>query len=231
MYAPANRTLLPASVGCYACPDDVDSGSPRPGYCQAGFFDTGGLSVGAAMPLTATSYAALAGSWLMSGRPEPELNCMSTPESITQANGCITDVSPISFASITDGLSTTAMVAEKCVSTLRPFQTLNIGSPNFYQQNGWWFSGNWGRTLVTSYYPPNAYKTLPIWPNGTWLASASSLHPGGLNVLMADGSTRFVKETINSQQFDPITLIPSSSGIWQALATRNGGELLGTDSY
>ena len=45
-----------------------------------------------------------------------------------------------------------------------------------------------------------------------------SLHPGGANMLFADGSVHFLKSTIN----------PSS---WRALATRASGEILSSDSY
>jgi prepilin-type N-terminal cleavage/methylation domain-containing protein/prepilin-type processing-associated H-X9-DG protein len=45
-----------------------------------------------------------------------------------------------------------------------------------------------------------------------------SLHPGGANFAMADGSVRFVKETIN---------LPT----YRALATRAGGEAIGADQY
>jgi prepilin-type N-terminal cleavage/methylation domain-containing protein/prepilin-type processing-associated H-X9-DG protein len=45
-------------------------------------------------------------------------------------------------------------------------------------------------------------------------AAARSFHPGGVNVLLGDGSVRFVTNSI-----DPLT--------WQGLATRAGGEVLG----
>jgi prepilin-type processing-associated H-X9-DG protein len=45
-------------------------------------------------------------------------------------------------------------------------------------------------------------------------AAARSLHPGGVNVLLGDGSVRFVTNGI-------------SANTWQALATRAGGEVLG----
>lgn len=44
-----------------------------------------------------------------------------------------------------------------------------------------------------------------------FLVPASSLHPGGVNSLKADGSVHFVAETIDA-------------GVWQALGTRNGVE-------
>ena len=47
---------------------------------------------------------------------------------------------------------------------------------------------------------------------------AMSNHPGGVNTLMADGSVRFIKDSIN---------IPT----WWALGTKDGGEVLSSDSY
>jgi prepilin-type N-terminal cleavage/methylation domain-containing protein/prepilin-type processing-associated H-X9-DG protein len=53
---------------------------------------------------------------------------------------------------------------------------------------------------------------------GSWkdAVTATSNHPGGVNVCMLDGSVRFVKDTINIQT-------------WWALGTRAGGEIIGAD--
>jgi prepilin-type N-terminal cleavage/methylation domain-containing protein/prepilin-type processing-associated H-X9-DG protein len=48
--------------------------------------------------------------------------------------------------------------------------------------------------------------------------SANSLHPGGVNVCLADGSVRFVKSSV-------------SLSAWWSLGTRNGGEVLSSDQY
>jgi prepilin-type processing-associated H-X9-DG protein len=48
--------------------------------------------------------------------------------------------------------------------------------------------------------------------------TASSLHPGGVNLGMCDGSVRFVKDTINRP-------------MWRALGSMNGGEVLSSDQY
>ena len=47
---------------------------------------------------------------------------------------------------------------------------------------------------------------------------ASSNHSGGVNVLMGDGSVRFIKDSISWQ-------------IWWALGTKDGGEVVSSDSY
>ncbi len=46
----------------------------------------------------------------------------------------------------------------------------------------------------------------------------ASFHPGGVNVLMGDGSVRFLKDSVS-----PVTL--------RGLVTPNGGEVLSSDSY
>jgi prepilin-type processing-associated H-X9-DG protein len=51
---------------------------------------------------------------------------------------------------------------------------------------------------------------------GVW--GMSSNHPGGANILLADGSVRFLKDTTALQT------------VW-ALGTRAGGEVVSADSY
>ena len=46
------------------------------------------------------------------------------------------------------------------------------------------------------------------------LTAARSQHTGGVMVLLCDGSSRFVNDSIDAQ-------------LWQSLATRAGGEVLG----
>jgi prepilin-type N-terminal cleavage/methylation domain-containing protein/prepilin-type processing-associated H-X9-DG protein len=48
--------------------------------------------------------------------------------------------------------------------------------------------------------------------------TSRSYHPGGVNVLRADGSVRFVKDSINGQA-------------WRGLGTVSGGEVISADAY
>ena len=50
------------------------------------------------------------------------------------------------------------------------------------------------------------------------ITNANSNHPGGANVLMGDGSVKFIKSTIQPN-------------IWWALGTRAGGEVISADQY
>jgi prepilin-type N-terminal cleavage/methylation domain-containing protein/prepilin-type processing-associated H-X9-DG protein len=65
---------------------------------------------------------------------------------------------------------------------------------------------------------PHSTRADPLW---SWLSlniAARSKHPGGVNSLMADGHVQFVKNTI-------------AVNVWQALGSRNGGEVISADSY
>jgi prepilin-type N-terminal cleavage/methylation domain-containing protein/prepilin-type processing-associated H-X9-DG protein len=53
-------------------------------------------------------------------------------------------------------------------------------------------------------------------PSGS--APPTSNHPGGVNLALADGSVRFVKDSVGLQA-------------WWALGTRDGGEVLSSDQY
>jgi len=57
-----------------------------------------------------------------------------------------------------------------------------------------------------------------VWGGTSAMISATSNHPGGVNMCFVDGSVRFVKDTV-------------SPPTWWALGTKAGGEILSSDSY
>ena len=81
--------------------------------------------------------------------------------------------------------------------------------------------------LPTTSIVPTTKRT--DWPNlgGPFVAQGNnagnndeiaSFHPGGVVILMGDGSVRFLKDTVN-----PVTL--------RGLVTPNNGEVISSDSY
>ncbi|MBX9584378.1 MAG: DUF1559 domain-containing protein [Gemmataceae bacterium] len=83
------------------------------------------------------------------------------------------------------------------------------------QRSAKWIDGHYGSTLYNHYYPPNAKN----WDcgneyNNKGLTAARCLHTGGVNVLLDDGSVRFVREAV-----DPAT--------WRGASTRTGSEVPG----
>jgi len=233
-----NSTVHSVATSTFACPSDPMSGSPRD--LNPGALTRYGVPDPARMVFT--SYAGMIGSLPVLAQPLPSNNCVVPGPVIAQCNGVFNDLSPIRLASVTDGLSNTVFMAEKATTIL---QELNALNPVYSAQHGWYITGNWGDTLITALYPPNACDSVAPAAMPAWTNSASSMHQDGLNVLMGDGSVRFIKDSIQSWPFDPISGNPvrasqngqgawvnlPPSGVWQALSTRNGGEVVGGDAY
>ena len=83
-------------------------------------------------------------------------------------------------------------------------------------------------TYFTTIVPPNS--TQANWAScrfgcqgcgtspGANYANVSSLHPGGVNAAFADGSVRFIKNSVNMLT-------------WMQLGSKGGGEVISSDSY
>ncbi len=65
------------------------------------------------------------------------------------------------------------------------------------------------------------------------LDDPSSFHPGGANILFADGSVHFLRSIPSNAGVNPdgTTRYSPGSIIFQALGTRAGGEVVSSDSY
>jgi prepilin-type processing-associated H-X9-DG protein len=159
-----------------------------------------------------------------------------------QPNGVMIRNFKISPAEVTDGLSHTAAFAERrlgdgsnYISTengdsylpgmypadadeaLRDCNAMNaadlskqslsdIGMPwiRAYHSTTMYFHGN----------TPNGRSCM--FPPGRIMTTASSLHPGGVNLLLCDGSSRFVSGDV-------------ALSTWRALGSRNGGDVISDD--
>lgn len=92
------------------------------------------------------------------------------------------------------------------------------GATHFWAMGGPHYTGF--NTIIPPNGPSCSDATVNNLGGGSVLCTAQSRHPGGVNVLLADGSVRFVSETINSVGG------PSGFGTWGALGTRAGGEVV-----
>ncbi len=88
-----------------------------------------------------------------------------------------------------------------------------------------WNGSHWGTLRFNAYDHVNTPNGLTCQDNGaqspgdaTDALTATSNHPGGVDVGMADGSVRFIKDSI-------------AANIWWALASRSGSEVISSDSY
>jgi prepilin-type N-terminal cleavage/methylation domain-containing protein/prepilin-type processing-associated H-X9-DG protein len=153
---------------------------------------------------------------------------------------------PVRQAEIRDGTSNTACFSEIAHGLLSKTDYV----PGSYYDWGWWTSGNLGDTCYTHFWPINPQKRVSnntsIDQAGAFINGASSFHPGGINIALVDGSVRFVKESIDTWALDPKTGMPlgvtrdqsvwilslnAKVGVWQALASINGGEVISANAY
>jgi prepilin-type N-terminal cleavage/methylation domain-containing protein/prepilin-type processing-associated H-X9-DG protein len=162
------------------------------------------------------------------------------------ANGVfyhVTGVKGCRFGDVTDGLSNTAGFSErlkgdwsnavvtprtdlinpKSVAPTTPDQAMTMcraSNPNdislqWYSNFGSnWIQGNQDVMYGHASMPNDRLCAFP--QNSTQTMPASSAHTGGVNVLLMDGSVRFVTNSIS---------VPT----WRAVGTRNGGEVIGGD--
>jgi hypothetical protein len=100
------------------------------------------------------------------------------------------------------------------------------GSPQFHCAGRCWVRGDYATSRYNHVMPPNAKSCSHNFSGGQLTATqvneqggahtASSRHPGGVNLACVDGSTHFVADAI-----DPT--------IWFAIGSRNGSEAISGD--
>jgi prepilin-type processing-associated H-X9-DG protein len=212
MYA-VNMTAINTSISTFLCPSD-----------------------GGAAPCS-TSYRANIGVG-------PDL--LENAEFPDSGKGLFTEIHTTSPNRVPDGLSNTAAFSERLCGSrgnalaldpqrdsftqFAPARTADQlllacrisareGADGFVHNGRWWFWGGRERTLYVHTQPPNG--RVPDCITGSsitasGMATARSAHRGGVNVVMADGATRFATNSV-------------SSGVWRAIGTRNGGEVVGSE--
>jgi prepilin-type processing-associated H-X9-DG protein len=161
------------------------------------------------------------------GSPQYRGNLVFTPASVTSVSGRVYDVSAIPNA-----LNLVQTDIQTCASLLLNYQT-QLTSPNkVVDYRGYrWIIGIPGMTMFNSAQTPNEsiFNGCRFGPGSysgsvgnntdeSWSVPATSNHPGGVNVTMADGHVRFIKNSI-------------SKPVWWALSTKANGEVISADSY
>jgi prepilin-type N-terminal cleavage/methylation domain-containing protein/prepilin-type processing-associated H-X9-DG protein len=237
-----NATVLATGLTMLWCPSDA-------GITRTFINPT---AIGGPVTVRFSSYSACTGTWGTEAYGVP-LQYPNPPESYplwNQIHACMNGMFclcySIPIAAITDGTSNTIAFGEKA----NGLDQLVGGDGDERDNWCWWSDGATGDTLFHSLFPINPFNkvapTVGVEGITTWLPSASSYHPGGANFGFADGSVRFLKDTISCWQYNPttgypigvtevngvFTLAPGSKvGVYQQLTTMAGGEVISSDTY
>ncbi|WZO99189.1 DUF1559 domain-containing protein [Isosphaeraceae bacterium EP7] len=221
----ANITVSSTRIAAYTCPSDGNA-----------TMTTGiGLTLnGVKMNVTSQNYLANYGN-LTTGQPTifnnvPFNGAPFTDMNAVAGNPGMSGQHVVNFSGIPDGLSNTMLVSEGLVGTGTGGQ---YAAP--YDLRGFSY---WGSAAgFVGWLTPNSPmpdvtedRSYCVYPSGNnppcteptsalpRMNGARSRHPGGVNVTMADGSVKFVKNSV-------------SFNIWQALSSTRGGEIISSDSY
>jgi prepilin-type processing-associated H-X9-DG protein len=207
----ANLTAVSTRIAVFLCPSDTDLVA-----------DDGQMGH--------NSYRACAGT-------KPYNLAADSPDGTGRNDGSFWYQSAIRTAMLTDGTSNTAIFSERCLGTLTridpkgdyyvtgtavaecdqadPAATPRADNP-LEQSGGRWSDGNICYTRYQHILTPNrnsCYLGGIVDNDGPILTTATSRHNGGVNMSTADGSVRFVKDSVNVK-------------VWTALATLAGGDVV-----
>jgi prepilin-type processing-associated H-X9-DG protein len=107
--------------------------------------------------------------------------------------------------SVVTNINNTAALRDACLANTSTDDWDSAGGQN-------WVNANYRISLYNHVVTPNKKTCTDDTAGnaGEGAFPATSFHPGGVNLLLADGSTRFVREAV-------------SWGVWQAVAGRKDG--------
>ncbi|MFO0954327.1 MAG: DUF1559 domain-containing protein [Isosphaeraceae bacterium] len=138
----------------------------------------------------------------------------------------------INFASVTDGLSTTAFMAEvlqgatydirgviwQSIAGGSHYMTRTLPNKPQDQYNSAVYGDQLNQIIFCVNEPVLGLPCTGGIGDRRAYAGVRSHHPGGVNVLFGDGSVKFVKDTINGQT-------------WVSINSINAGEVISADAY
>jgi prepilin-type N-terminal cleavage/methylation domain-containing protein/prepilin-type processing-associated H-X9-DG protein len=213
---PANQTARLTTLGSFFCPADAWR---QDIFTVVDSTTTGTSPGGPICDVASSNYVGSVGTGDPSSLYPYIIDSDNGPPGRDNGNGLFFRNHSVKIAQITDGTSQTFAVGERSQNLSRATWTgavTNAAVPLVSLQGGKGFDPEGGGALVIAHtgegHGPNSPSGL-AHGDQYW-----SLHPGGANFLFTDGSVRFIKELVGFS-------------VYQALATRQGGEIVSADAF
>ncbi len=226
----ANSTVFSVSMNFFLCPSDsAPPPTPSTGYVGNNYYTNsggwlsdaceqfppavaGGLPQGPMYNRSAVTYAGVTDGLSNTAVASEKLRGMGTYDVIRD------------LFWVTEVTSMNAMY-QSCIA-LNPGN--GMGGVIASQMGGTWAVGNLAFTVYNHVGPPGstscsgmAGMMMPgemALVNESYQSPPTSNHSGGVNLLLGDGSVRFMKNSVGLS-------------VWRALGTRNGGEVINASDY
>ena len=208
----ANRTVTSTRLGVYLCPSDQTNAPIT------------AVTNGITYACTSQNYAANFGNTIVIQTDFQDVRFAGAP--FVDIGSPLGDYDrpgrkTVGFSALLDGLSHTTLLSE-----------VIVGQGQDLRGFSWWGDAATFEAYLTpnSSFPDvifSAYYCINQPPNPPCIAATTALpevlaarsrHPGGVNVALADGSVRFIKDSIDVR-------------MWRALSTTAGAEIAWEDSY
>jgi prepilin-type N-terminal cleavage/methylation domain-containing protein/prepilin-type processing-associated H-X9-DG protein len=215
-----NGTAVVVTLSVFLCPS---ANNPTP---TCGMVDANANLLPVASPYFARANYQYNMGWNDTSMPAT----VNVDDSIVGCNGPIYRNSRIRFAAVADGLSNTVFAGEKTpfladatwVGIIPGYRHFAYGAFASLGTGGDGINYDYPGSILAAHSGPSLYEDpVVIHPPNSPLGHTDemyALHPGGGNVLMGDGSVRFIKQAINLLT-------------WQVLCSRAGGEVISADAY
>jgi len=229
--APINATVWNVKVKSFLCPSDTNAGADHFNSYHGSF----GTGTDPWSTDTNGVFAPRFRAYGIADITDGSSNTISHVEGLTgdfgnlgkkwrvMASGILGSLpANLTFRDARQNLPAVMAVGQQCNTTMK-------SSPGGNSNRGYrWQTGSPGLSLMNIILTPNSQQY--AFPACRWdcssgcgadfghLFGATSNHPGGVNVLFADGSVRFVKDSV-------------SQLVFMSLATRDSGEVVSSDSY
>ncbi len=235
--APANTTATGTAVSVFACPSEVNPTT----------FDASSLYSGLTTAAT-TNYAVSEGDWFVWGGFGLKSSRSAFAPNVSRRlaefrDGTSNTLLMSEVRSLQNQITECgSLLTERSPQTVPgtdvPFDTRGMVIKSIQCQfwgygHALWADGGVDQTGFTTARQPNFFESANLsngldsdtlsareYLGGPTYASVivRSYHPGGVNAVLADGSVRFVADTI-------------ASPVWMALGTIAGGEVVGSSEY